>query len=255
MTSSKALIVAKTDLKMVMKVKWAKYSIILLSGLGPLIVIATLGLMILFVPADDPSYQLLLSMLIPLSSSMIALIAVLRATLIADTTLVGEREMNTLEPLLCSPLTDRELLWGKTLSSLIPTVGFMFSWTAITALVINILALVAGKPFVMFPDLPGLFLIFVAGPVVVLAIVSSMIIVSGRVKRVYEAYQSGSMVALVLIIPMFVPMMIMGENSMIDQSVTWLTNISTFLIAVVIASVTWMMALKTFNRDSLISRK
>ncbi len=256
MTIDKSLVVAKTDLKMVMRVRWAKYSILLLNGIGPITVMLLLGGTMLSIPTSDPSYVPVISMLSTLSANMITLIAVIPSTLIAANSLVGEREMRTLEPLLCTPLTDQELLLGKTLSALIPSVSFLFGWTLITSLVVNMIAVVAGKPFVAFPDLPGLFLIFVAGPVVVALVVSTMIIVSGRVKRVYEAYQTGGMAALILLIPLFVPMMfIQDETSLIDPSIIWLTNIATFLIAVVLAAVTWSIALKTFNRDSMISRR
>ncbi len=252
MRRSKSITVAVTDLRNALKVSWMKYFILAAVFLGPVFVIALLGSMIVLIPPDDPGYVVTLDLLIPMASSMIALMAAIPATLIAANALVGEREQNTLEPLLCTPLTDRELIWGKTLSSLVPSLAILWGGTALSSVGLILLSLVFQAPIVMFPDLPGLFLIAVGGPIILLAVVSVMILISGRVKRVYEAYQTGGLATLVLMIPMFLPLMFLSGEA-IDPGVIWFSNIVTVLIAIVLAVVTWFLALKRFNRDTMIS--
>jgi len=252
MAGSKSMMVAMTDLKIAMKVKWVKYSLVFMGAFAPIIVIFMVGILYLVDTGEEEIPASLLSMMTYMGATLLALMSVIPAGLIAANALVGERESRTLEPLLCTPLTDRELVWGKTLSSLIPCLVILFGGTVASTIGINVLMIAFGKSFVMFPDLPGMFLIFVAGPVVVLAVVSVMILVSGRVSRVYEAYQTGSVASMILLIPMFAPF-VMIESPMLDSSFLWLISIVTFLIAVVMASVTWLLALKRFNRDSMVS--
>ena len=87
----------------------------------------------------------------------------------------------------------------------------------------------------------------------IVAIVSIMILISGRVKRVYEAYQTSGAVVMVFILPMLLPMISISPSGMIDMNLVWLSNIVTLIIAVVLAVVTWALALSRFNRDNMIS--
>jgi ABC-type transport system involved in multi-copper enzyme maturation permease subunit len=252
MARSKSMIVALTDLRNALKVSWMKYFLVGMVLFGPITVVGLLGSMILFIPPTDPAFEATIELMMPTASSMIALLAAIPATLIAANALVGEREQNTLEPLLCTPLTDRELIWGKTLSSLVPCLAILWGGTALSTVGLIVLSVAFQAPIIIFPDLPGLFLIAVGGPIVLVAVVSVMILISGRVSRVYEAYQTGGLAALILMIPMFLPFVFISGDA-IDQSVVWLSNILTVLIAVVMAVVTWFLALKRFNRDTMIS--
>lgn len=253
MAGSKSMMVAMTDLKIAMKVKWVKYSLIFMSALAPVFVIVLVGAMYLIEPSGGgEEMAVYLPLFTYMGAAMLALMAVIPAGLIAANALVGEKESRTLEPLLCTPLTDRELVWGKTLSSLIPCLVILFGGTAASTIGINILMIAFGKGLVMFPDVAGMFLIFVAGPVVVLAVVSVMILVSGRVSRVYEAYQTGSAASMILLVPMFAPFVTL-ESSTPDPSFMMLISVVTFLIAAVMATVTWILALKRFNRDTMVS--
>ncbi len=252
MSRSKPLIVAMADLKMTMKVKYIRYSLIAVGLLGPVMATAMMILGFAFLPPGSPDYEIMVAIMMPMGASMLALVSVIPATLIAANTLVGEREQKTLEPLLATPLTDRELIWGKTLSALIPSIILLYGGTAISTIAVYIGLLVLGAPPIIFPDLPGMFLIFCAGPVVVLAVVSVMVLISSRVSRVYEAYQTGTLAVMILIIPMFGSFGSI-ETGVSDPTGVWMTNIITFLIASVLAAVTWAIALKQFNRDHLVS--
>ncbi|MCF2136477.1 MAG: ABC transporter permease subunit [Candidatus Thorarchaeota archaeon] len=190
--------------------------------------------------------------MMPFASAMLALMSVVPASIIAANSFVGEKEQRTLEPLLLTPLTDQQIIVGKLLSAFIPCVILIYGGTLVTSIAISVIMLMAGRPLIMFPDLPGMFLIFVVGPIVVLGTVATMILISSRVSRVYEAYQTGSITALILLIPFFLPLMGM-QNNTINIEYVWMSDIITFLIAVTIAAVTWLLALKQFNRDRMIS--
>ncbi len=252
MSPSKPMVVARADLKMAFKVKYVKYSMIFLGGLGPAIATLMIVGIAAAVPASSSDYAIIMSLMVPTAASLLAMMAVIPASMIAANTLVGEREQKTLEPLLCTPLTDRELLLGKTLGSVLPSLVLLVAGTAVTSVAVNVGLSILGRPPMLFPDLPGLFLILAVGPVVLVSVVSVMILVSSRVRRVYEAYQTGGTVILILMIPMFIVMTQM-ESATTTTGIVWIVDIVTFLIAAILAAITWALVLKQFNRDYMVS--
>ncbi|MHA1588164.1 MAG: hypothetical protein ACTSV9_05235, partial [Candidatus Thorarchaeota archaeon] len=158
----------------------------------------------------------------------------------------------TLEPLLCTPLTDRELLWGKTLSSVLICGAILVLSTLASTIGIAAILLGAGTQLIIFPDLPGLFMLAVVAPIVLFAVVSLMIIISGRVQRVYEAYQLSGAIIMIFMIPMIAPIASI-QSGAVDPSAIWMWNFVSFLLAVVITVITWAVAIKQFNRDRMVS--
>ncbi len=59
------------------------------------------------------------------------LIPVIIPTTIAAYAVIGEREQGTLEPVLTTPVTDRELLAGKALAAVLPAVGVTWALFAV----------------------------------------------------------------------------------------------------------------------------
>jgi uncharacterized membrane protein len=130
--------------------------------------------------------------------------------------------------------------------------AILLGGTAVVMIVVNIVLVVYGKPLMLVPDLAGLFLILTAGPAIILAAVSMNILISGKVKRVYEAYQTSGMIILVLMIPMFAPLIGM-ESEILNMGMVWIADILTVLIAVILMISTWALAVRRFNRDRMIS--
>jgi len=249
---NKSMLVAKTDLKMAMKVNYVKYGLVATVAIGPIMILATVGL-IAFTATGADEIQLIMQMMAPMLSPMLGLIAIIPASLIAANALVGEREQNTLEPLLATPLTDRELLTGKVLSSFIPSMALLLGSIVVSALGSASLLMMAGWEPYMLPDLQGLFLLLTAGPLMILAMNSIMILISGRVSRVYEAYQVSGASVMVFMIPMLLPLMTMGGDGSIDPASVLFSNIITILIAAVLFVITWALAFSRFNRDRMVS--
>ncbi|MGY5880306.1 MAG: ABC transporter permease subunit [Candidatus Thorarchaeota archaeon] len=246
----KSMLVAKADLKMALKVTYVKYGLIGVAALGPIMIIASVALIVYF---DPVIAVLILPSLSAMLSPMLGMMAIMPAALISANALVGEREQNTLEPLLSTPLTDRELLVGKLLSSFIPSMALLLGSIAVTEIATIVILLFAGADLILIPGIPDLFLLLTAGPTMIIAIVSVMILISGKVKRVYEAYQTSAASILIFMIPMMLPILTIDATGVIDMNSVWMTNIITFLIAIVIAAITWSLAVRKFNRDTMIS--
>lgn len=250
MALQNSMLVAKADLRMAMKVSFVKYGLIAIAALGPVMMIV----MVLAIALTAPSVATAtLVMLDPLLSPMLGIIAIIPASLISANALVGEREQNTLEPLLCTPLTDRELLVGKVLSSFIPSIALLLGSILVTEICTIFILLYVGAEITLIPGLPSLFLLLTTGPILIVAIVSVMILISGKVKRVYEAYQTSGATVMLFILPMILPMISMDPSGNVDMSLVWFSNIITLLISIVLAVTTWALAIGRFNRDKMVS--
>ncbi len=250
MARSKSMIVALADIRMALKLRMVKWGLVVSAALGPLMTIGLVaGPALIF---TGPELEMMTAILMPMAAAMLAMFCVIPATMISANALVGEREQNTLEPLLCTPLTDRELLWGKTLSSVLICGAILVVSILVSTIGIAAILLGAGKQLIIFPDLPGLFMLAVVAPIILFAVVSLMIIISGRVQRVYEAYQLSGAIIMIFIIPMMAPIASI-QSGTVELSAIWMWNIISFLIAVVLAVITWAVAFKQFNRDKMIS--
>jgi len=244
------LLVAKADLKMAMKVNYVKYGLILIAALGPVMLIFSVLLIALTAPTVAAAT---LAMIDPLLSPMIGIVAIIPASLISANALVGEREQNTLEPLLCTPLTDRELLLGKLLSSFIPSITLLLGSIIVTEVCTILILMSIGSQIVLVPGISSLFLLLTAGPTIILAMVSVMILISGKVKRVYEAYQTSGATVMIFILPMLLPMISMDAGGNVDMNLVWLSNFITLAISAILAIVSWALAIGRFNRDKMVS--
>jgi ABC-type Na+ efflux pump permease subunit len=241
--------VAKTDFKNALDLRFVKYGLILSAAFAPILIILMIGGLLLVVPPAEMA--LVMEVFTPIIPAFLGIFSIIPTTMISANALVGEREMNTLEPLLCTPLTDRELLWGKTMAGAIPSLIILVSSTAASVAGIAIMSIALGMPVIIILDFPGVFLLATSVPIMIFAVVAVMIIVSGRVTRVYEAYQLTTGIVMVFIIPMILPMLGMETGGV--GELIWFSNFLTLGIAVILFVIGWVIALRLFNRDKLVS--
>ncbi|MFX1606081.1 MAG: ABC transporter permease subunit [Promethearchaeota archaeon] len=246
---NKSMTVAKTDFKNALDLKFVKLGLIMSVAFAPILIFLLVGGLLMLAPPDE--VEIVMLIIGPMVPAFLGIFSIIPTTMISANALVGEREMNTLEPLLCTPLTDRELLWGKTMAGAIPSLIILVSSTVISVTSVALLTLVMGMPILIILDLPGIFLLSTAVPIMIFAVVAIMIIVSGRVTRVYEAYQLTTGVIVVFMIPMLLPMF--GFETGLVGDLVWFSNIVTLILALVIFVIGWAVALRLFNRDKLVS--
>jgi ABC-type Na+ efflux pump permease subunit len=233
-----------------MRVKMVKYGLAMTAAWAPIMLVGFALLIALSAPTMAATNLTIMDSML---SPMIGIMVIIPATMISANALVGEREQNTLEPLLCTPLTKRELLIGKVLSSFIPCVALLLGSVLVTETATFIILAFVGAEVVLFPGILSLYLLLVACPILVLAVVSLMILISGKVKRVYEAYQSSGAIVIVFLIPMLLPMLLTNDLETVDMNLVWLSDTITLLIASVLAIITWAVAISRFNRERMVS--
>ncbi|MFX0107949.1 MAG: ABC transporter permease subunit [Candidatus Hodarchaeota archaeon] len=248
MAFNKSMVVAMTDIRNALELRFVKWGVFGMGAMGPISTIIMIpGILLL-----DPSAMDYIGILMPYSSTMLGMFSLIPAAMISANAFVGEREQKTLEPLLATPLTDNEILLGKTLSAFIPSMAILIFGTLATMIGSAVILLAAGLPFLLVPDIPGIILIAASTPALVIAIVALMILISSRVSRVYEAYQISAVAVLVYMFPMIVPTMFI-EQSMLIEDIIWITNIITILVSVILMAVLSLVAFRQFNRDRMVS--
>ena len=127
------------------------------------------------------------------------LVPLLVATVIAADSFAGERDRRTLEALLHTATTDRELLTAKFLAAWLPAMTVSLAGFVVYSVLANVLAYPAlGRVF--FPTATWLLLaLWVTPPLAGLGM-ALMVIASSRVKSLQAAHQIGSLVVLPVLV-------------------------------------------------------
>jgi ABC-2 type transport system permease protein len=132
---------------------------------------------------------------------MLLLIPLIVPSVIASYSIIGEKLARTLEPVLATPVTTGELLFGKCLAAGIPAV--VITW-ACGAIFITGLSLVTVSTRVLKAVIsPGwLIVLILCVPLIVLIAVTAMVAISSRVNDPRTAQQI-SAVAVIPVLAMF----------------------------------------------------
>lgn len=169
------------------------------------------------------------------------LIPMIVPSVIASETLVGEKERKTIEGLLASPLTEKEIVTGKILSSFIPAV--LCNFVALGSYIVIIdLMLYPELHHLLFPDLLSIYILFVLGPLTAIIVVELMIMLSTKVNTVRDSYQFGSLLSLPLMILIFSQLFVYMLSS-------WMAIIIGTVILVIITIVFFSLAENVFDRE------
>ena len=150
-------------------------------------------------PADSPTAQAAYVIAVYMLAPIAIIVPLTISVAVASNAIVGERERGTGEFLAHSPLTTREIYYGKLIASLIPgylatIVGFSFY-----SLVVNAtLGSEMGGWF--FPTTGWFFLILWVIPPFIAVAISIVLRMSARMRSAAAAQQSSSLVTLPVII-------------------------------------------------------
>ncbi|EQD49435.1 ABC-2 type transporter [mine drainage metagenome] len=131
--------------------------------------------------------SLLLMLLIPTTSS----------TVVGSMSVVLEKAGRTLEPLLATPIRDRELLWGKAIPPLLIGVGGAYLAFGIVFLAGDIFLAAAHLP-IEYPGWTGLFAMLVLATLLGLLGSFVSLLISSRSKELRTAQQLSFLLALPL---------------------------------------------------------
>ena len=116
-------------------------------------------------------------------------------SLIAPASVLMEKENNTLEPLLATPIRTRELLFGKALTAMIPAFVISTANFLILTLVFDIV-IYNRMGFIPLPTAEWLVVAFILSPILSFLLTMISIIVSSRSTDIRSAQGIGSVIIL-----------------------------------------------------------
>lgn len=176
---------------------------------------------------------------------MLVLGPITSAMSIAASSVIGEKQARTLEPLLVTPLTTFELLAGKLLGALLPTLAL-----SVFSIVLYLGVIAATAHDGVFAALLGprtLGVVFMVGPLAAMVALQLAMCVSSRVNDPRTAQQ----LSIFVILP--IPALLLGQIfGGIDLTVPVILWISLVLF-VVNLGLMWV-AVRLFDRETILTR-
>jgi ABC-type Na+ efflux pump permease subunit len=190
----KAWIVARKDFSIFRKNRFILYSLVVL----PLVLTLFLPILIFYSPIGNLPVNLIVSGINGLLTFFILIPAIL-PSVIASYSIVGEKVEKSLEPLLATPTTDGEILFGKILASFIPTILATYLGSVGFTLFVDIEAY---NKFgeILLPTWEFAIVMAFAAPLACILSVEINIIISSRVNDIRAAQQLGALPVLPLIL-------------------------------------------------------
>ncbi len=236
-------IIATKDLKVVIRKRTIRYTIIIL----PLLISILFPLVIKFegnrnggIPAA------VLPGLLNSFSFFFVIIAALLPTPIASYSIVGEKVEKSLEPLLATPTTDGEILLGKSIAAFLPTIIATYAGATIFMILIdNVTHSTLG--YLYFPNWAIGVILLLLAPLVSVLSVELNVIASARVSDVRAASQLGAL--------MFLPFMalyVAGEIGLVLLDTNNLLLISAIVAALDL--VLFRISTATFQREEILTK-
>ena len=199
----KSWIVTTKDLSVFRKNKYILYSLIALPILMGLLVPIILIFSLQAESSTLTQAQLAeaATTLVNLFTAYFVIIAAVLPTIIASYSFVGEKLKKSLEPLLATPTTDGELLFGKSLAAFIPCVGATYIGALIFVIIVDVWSNINLSVFLV-PNVYWAIVMGVVTPLVCILSVEANVIISSRVNDIRAAQQLGAFVILPIILVM-----------------------------------------------------
>jgi ABC-type Na+ efflux pump permease subunit len=242
MRFSQAWTVTMKDFGVFRRKRYIIYSLVAL----PLILSVFLPASILLTTSPGAIPASILSRLLGTEFSIFIMLAAILPSVIGSYSFIGEKIEKSLEPLLATPTTDGELLFGKSLAAFLPSMGATFAGGILFMGVVDGLSR-SQLGYYLFPNVDAGLILLLAAPLACILSVEFSVIVSARVNDIRAAQQLGSLIVLPL-----VAIFLLGETSTLAIDAYHLLIISGILLLADVALYTVSNA--TFKREEILTR-
>ena len=167
-------------------------------------------------------------------------------TAIASYSIVGEKQEQSLEPLLATPTTDGEILLGKCIGALLPPlVAIWIGAVIFMGLMDYFLFGLLGSLY--YPNAVIAVIMLLLVPLAAITAIEVSIIISARVNDIRTAQQLGSLI----VIP-FALLYVLGEVNAFPLTVPYLLLLAAIILVVDV--VLFRLATATFNREEILTK-
>jgi ABC-2 type transport system permease protein len=174
------------------------------------------------------------------------IVAAILPSSIASYAIVGEKVEKSLEPLLATPISDGEILLGKSIAAFLPTIIATYAGATIFMTLID-WGSYSYLGYLYYPNWEMGVLLLLLTPLTALLSIEANVIGSARFTDVRAAQSFGS----VLFIP-FMAIYIAGEIGVITLDTTNLLIISA--VFVVLDIVLFFVSTRTFQREEILTK-
>lgn len=233
----KSWVIATKDFNIFLKKKRILYTLIIL----PLLI--SVGLPAMLSSMDKP---IEIITLLDAFSYFYIILAIIQSSTLASYSILGEKIEQSLEPLLATPITDGELLLGKTISSFLPCIGVIYVCSLIF-MVLSDAVTYNTLGYLFFPNLKMAFILLLAVPLSAVLSIQLNVIISARVNDVRTANQLG----LLLEIP-FIGVYILLVTNIATLNVI---NVLAIIAALILTDLAFFYLNKsTFQRDNILTK-
>lgn len=166
-------------------------------------------------------------------------------TSIASYSIVGEKVSKSLEPLLSTPTTDGEILLGKTLAALVPTLLAMWIGALLFQVLID-LETVGPFGYLYYPNWQMAVELFVAMPLVALMAIEAAVVISSRVTDIRSAQQYAGVI--------FVPMIFVYVAAEVVLTLNVINLLYISAVIGLLALILFWVSVKAFRREEILTR-
>ena len=165
---------------------------------------------------------------------------------IASYSIVGEKSTRSLEPLLATPTSTAEIIFGKALASAIPAIGA--TWLAFVIFLVGARFLVVSdRVYVTFTDPMWYIAMFIVAPLLTVLSVNVAIIISSRVNDPRAAEQIGMLV--------MIPLMVLFFGQIFGLIPLNIVTMSVIGLVILVADVALVaLGVKLFQRETILTR-
>jgi ABC-2 type transport system permease protein len=179
-------------------------------------------------------------------SSMFLLMPMILPSIIAAYSIVGEKTNRTLEPLLATPVETWELLAGKILASLIPTM--VLTWLAGAIFIVGVRASAASARSFAAIISPGWLTVFlVCTPLLAVIAIAAMVAISARTSDPRTAQQYSAWVVVPFLAVFF------GQLTGVLILSPLIAVLAAILLALIAGLAVWG-AVGLFQREAILTR-
>ncbi len=221
----------------------------ILFSLVGLLIFISIGLPIIIefvIRKTGGSVPTLIPTLIDACSFWFVILAAIIPTSIASYSIVGEKVEYSLEPLLAAPVTDEEILVGKSLATFIPSIISIWAGGIIFMFLINIFSYNV-LTYLYYPNWNIAVIFLILAPLTCILSIGFNVIISSRINDVRSAQQLG-----ILIVLPFGLIFLLKEINVISLNVNNLLIISA--VVLIIDIFTFYLVMTTFRRDEILTK-
>ncbi len=194
---------------------------------------------------DLNNKPLLLNAMLTPVFSIYLLIPIMISSVLGAYSFVGEKTKRTIEPILASPVSDSELLFGKILGVMIPAMIAAYFALIVSFIIIFLMAYSAFS-IIYIPPLTWILALAVAMPLLAFIGVNVNVIVSFRVNDIRAAQQLSAIVVLPII-----AVMISTIGGILVLNFASLAGITAALFIACLAL--FKVSLGMFNKEKIVT--